>query len=125
MLNGARGARSRVHRKTAADDPRLGKFLFTKLLIAILWQSSFSLRYTPIQASHVRPSSLTFFLTDADIDNSGFMSSVDLHTHSGFQRILPEAFAIVCAPTHTPKSVEFRTHSCDGVADHLCFLSFG
>lgn len=33
------------------------------------------------------------------------MSSVDLHTHSGFQRMLPEAFAIVCAPTSTPKCV--------------------
>ena len=25
------------------------------------------------------------------------MSSVDLHTHSGFQRMLPESFAVVCA----------------------------
>jgi STAM-binding protein len=34
---------------------------------------------------------------------SCFMSSVDLHTHSGFQRMLPESFAVVCAPTSTPK----------------------
>lgn len=33
------------------------------------------------------------------------MSSVDLHTHSGFQRMLPESFAVVCAPTSTPTSV--------------------
>ena len=33
----------------------------------------------------------------------GFMSSVDLHTHSGFQRMLPESFAVVCAPNSTPK----------------------
>jgi STAM-binding protein len=33
----------------------------------------------------------------------GFMSSVDLHTHSGFQRMLPESFAVVCAPKSTPK----------------------
>ncbi|KAL1740004.1 hypothetical protein HDZ31DRAFT_68373 [Schizophyllum fasciatum] len=33
---------------------------------------------------------------------SCFMSSVDLHTHSGFQRMLPESFAIVCAPRYTP-----------------------
>ena len=33
----------------------------------------------------------------------GFMSSVDLHTHSGFQRMLPESFAVVCAPSSTPK----------------------
>ena len=31
------------------------------------------------------------------------MSSVDLHTHSGFQRVLPESFAVVCAPNSTPK----------------------
>jgi len=34
---------------------------------------------------------------------SGFMSSVDLHTHSGFQRMLPESFAVVCAPKFSPK----------------------
>jgi STAM-binding protein len=34
---------------------------------------------------------------------SCFMSSLDLHTHAGFQRMLPESFAIVCAPLHTPK----------------------
>lgn len=33
------------------------------------------------------------------------MSSVDLHTHSGFQRMLPESFAVVCAPKFTPKYV--------------------
>jgi hypothetical protein len=33
------------------------------------------------------------------------MSSVDLHTHSGFQRMLPESFAVVCAPHSTPKYV--------------------
>ena len=32
----------------------------------------------------------------------GFMSSVDLHTHSGFQQMLPESFAVVCAPSSTP-----------------------
>src|SRR6266702_3252335 len=31
------------------------------------------------------------------------MSSVDLHTHSGFQCMLPESFAVVCAPNSTPK----------------------
>lgn len=31
------------------------------------------------------------------------MSSVDLHTHSGFQRVLPESFAVVCAPNSIPK----------------------
>lgn len=33
------------------------------------------------------------------------MSSVDLHTHSGFQRMLPESFAVVCAPSSTPTYV--------------------
>ncbi|KAG1730243.1 uncharacterized protein EDB91DRAFT_1157489 [Suillus paluster] len=39
---------------------------------------------------------------------SCFMSSVDLHTHSGFQRMLPESFAVVCAPKFTPNFGIFR-----------------
>ncbi|OCH90506.1 Mov34-domain-containing protein [Obba rivulosa] len=39
---------------------------------------------------------------------SCFMSSVDLHTHSGFQRMLPESFAVVCAPSSTPTFGLFR-----------------
>ena len=31
-----------------------------------------------------------------------FMSSRDLHTHSGYQVMLPESIAIVCAPSSTP-----------------------
>lgn len=33
---------------------------------------------------------------------SCFMSSVDLHTHSAFQCMLPESFAVVCAPKSEP-----------------------
>ncbi|KAI0089456.1 hypothetical protein BDY19DRAFT_942423 [Irpex rosettiformis] len=39
---------------------------------------------------------------------SCFMSSVDLHTHSGFQRMLPESFAVVCAPSSKPTFGIFR-----------------
>ncbi|KAG1840887.1 hypothetical protein C8R48DRAFT_781620 [Suillus tomentosus] len=39
---------------------------------------------------------------------SCFMSSVDLHTHSGFQRMLPESFAVVCAPKFSPNFGIFR-----------------
>ncbi|KAK7052947.1 hypothetical protein VNI00_004267 [Paramarasmius palmivorus] len=39
---------------------------------------------------------------------SCFMSSVDLHTHSGFQRMLPESFAVVCAPRSNPNFGIFR-----------------
>lgn len=31
-----------------------------------------------------------------------FMSSRDLHTQAGYQVMMPESFAIVCAPRHTP-----------------------
>lgn len=31
-----------------------------------------------------------------------FMSSRDLHTQAGYQVMMPESIAIVCAPTHTP-----------------------
>jgi STAM-binding protein len=33
---------------------------------------------------------------------SCFMSSRDLHTHSGYQVMMPESIAIVCAPRSTP-----------------------
>ncbi|KAJ3770207.1 hypothetical protein FB446DRAFT_745078 [Lentinula raphanica] len=39
---------------------------------------------------------------------SCFMSSVDLHTHSAFQRMLPESFAVVCAPSSIPNFGIFR-----------------
>ncbi|KAI5291125.1 hypothetical protein KEM54_006235 [Ascosphaera aggregata] len=37
-----------------------------------------------------------------------FMSSRDLHTHSGFQVMLKESIAIVCAPSHRPEYGLFR-----------------
>ncbi|CAK5276633.1 unnamed protein product [Mycena citricolor] len=39
---------------------------------------------------------------------SCFMSSVDVHTHASFQRMLPESFAVVCAPKHEPNFGIFR-----------------
>jgi len=37
-----------------------------------------------------------------------FMSSCDLHTHAPYQQMLPEAFAIVCAPHFQPNFGVFR-----------------
>ena len=37
-----------------------------------------------------------------------FMSSRDLHTHSGYQVMLPESIAIVCAPSKEPEWGVFR-----------------
>ncbi|KKK12086.1 hypothetical protein P175DRAFT_0535840 [Aspergillus ochraceoroseus IBT 24754] len=37
-----------------------------------------------------------------------FMSSRDLHTHCGYQVMLPESIAIVCAPSQTPEWGVFR-----------------
>ena len=37
-----------------------------------------------------------------------FMSSRDLHTHSGYQVMLPESIAIVCAPSKSPDWGVFR-----------------
>lgn len=37
-----------------------------------------------------------------------FMSSRDLHTHGGYQTMLPESIAIVCAPSKTPDWGVFR-----------------
>ncbi|XP_009304953.1 AMSH-like protease isoform X2 [Danio rerio] len=40
---------------------------------------------------------------------TAFLSSVDLHTHSSYQLMLPEAIAIVCAPKHNES---FPAHQC-------------
>ena len=32
-----------------------------------------------------------------DLTQTSFLSSVDLHTHFGYQSVLPEAFAVVCS----------------------------
>ena len=37
-----------------------------------------------------------------------FLSSVDLHTHCGYQSMLDEAIAIVLAPRHSPSEGVFR-----------------
>ncbi|ESZ91264.1 hypothetical protein SBOR_8357 [Sclerotinia borealis F-4128] len=39
---------------------------------------------------------------------SCFMSSRDLHTHSGYQIMMPESIAIVCAPSKSPSWGVFR-----------------
>jgi STAM-binding protein len=39
-----------------------------------------------------------------------FMSSRDLHTHVGYQVMMPESIAIVCAPTKTPRYVYLPTY---------------
>lgn len=61
-------------------------------------------RYTLIQHNPVRLD-ICFNPVVSPDNVLGFMSSVDLHTHSGFQRMLPESFAVVCAPSSTPKYV--------------------
>lgn len=44
-----------------------------------------------------------------------FMSSVDLHTHASYQLMLPEAIAIVCAPTASPDWGAFRLTDPPGI----------
>ncbi|KAJ7926882.1 hypothetical protein B0H13DRAFT_2229354 [Mycena leptocephala] len=39
---------------------------------------------------------------------SSFMSSMDLHTHATYQAMLPESFAVVCAPKSDPSVGIFR-----------------
>ena len=55
------------------------------------------------------------------ISFAGFMSSVDLHTHSGFQRMLPESFAVVCAPKSNPKCATTPSIFADA---HVCLPSY-
>ncbi|KAA8901395.1 hypothetical protein FN846DRAFT_122023 [Sphaerosporella brunnea] len=44
-----------------------------------------------------------------------FMSSVDLHTHAGYQLMMKESIAIVCAPTKDPSWGVFRLTDPPGV----------
>jgi len=37
-----------------------------------------------------------------------FMSSRDLHTQAGYQVMMPESIAIVCAPQYEPSSVALK-----------------
>ncbi|XP_036428909.1 AMSH-like protease [Colossoma macropomum] len=46
---------------------------------------------------------------------TAFLSSVDLHTHSSYQLMLPEAIAIVCSPKHNDTGV-FRL-TCAGMGE--------
>ncbi|XP_052295251.1 AMSH-like ubiquitin thioesterase 2 isoform X6 [Citrus sinensis] len=48
---------------------------------------------------------------------SCFMSSVDLHTHYSYQMMVPEAFAIVLAPTDSSR--------CATLMQQFCSLSYG
>ncbi|XP_034006829.1 LOW QUALITY PROTEIN: AMSH-like protease [Trematomus bernacchii] len=52
---------------------------------------------------------------------TAFLSSVDLHTHCSYQRMLPEAIAIVCAPKHNDCGV-FRLSSSGMSEVSLCRL---
>lgn len=48
-----------------------------------------------------------------------FMSSRDLHTHSGYQVMMPEAIAIVCAPSKNPSWGVFRLTNPPGLKSIL------
>lgn len=45
-----------------------------------------------------------------------FLSAIDLHTQCAYQLMVPEAIAIVCAPTSNP-SVGILTLSAEGIRD--------
>ena len=81
-----------------------------RYLYWLIWVRSHQVVF--VRSTHIRRSPVSCFTRMVGcIDltrmvwDTGFMSSVDLHTHSGFQRMLPESFAVVCAPHSTPKYV--------------------
>ncbi|RCH97918.1 hypothetical protein CU098_000911, partial [Rhizopus stolonifer] len=51
---------------------------------------------------------LTFGWIHTHPTQSCFLSSLDLHTHCSYQLMLPEAIAIVCAPSYQPNFGIFR-----------------
>ncbi|KAL5337313.1 hypothetical protein BJX70DRAFT_399781 [Aspergillus crustosus] len=54
-----------------------------------------------------------------------FMSSRDLHTHCGYQVMLPESIAIVCAPSQTPDWGVFRLTDPPGLKSVLSCTQSG
>ncbi|PLB52733.1 putative endosome-associated ubiquitin isopeptidase [Aspergillus steynii IBT 23096] len=54
-----------------------------------------------------------------------FMSSRDLHTHCGYQVMLPESIAIVCAPSQTPDWGVFRLTDPPGLKSILSCTQSG
>ncbi|KAL3482508.1 hypothetical protein BJX99DRAFT_217237 [Aspergillus californicus] len=54
-----------------------------------------------------------------------FMSSRDLHTHCGYQVMLPESIAIVCAPSQTPDWGVFRLTDPPGLKSVLSCTQTG
>ncbi|KAL4879604.1 hypothetical protein BJY04DRAFT_193234 [Aspergillus karnatakaensis] len=54
-----------------------------------------------------------------------FMSSRDLHTHCGYQVMLPESIAIVCAPSQTPDWGVFRLTNPPGLKSVLSCTQTG
>ncbi|KAI0259028.1 hypothetical protein BC834DRAFT_926366 [Gloeopeniophorella convolvens] len=44
-----------------------------------------------------------------------FMTSVDLHVQSIFQSVLPEAFAVICSPKHSPNFMIYRLTDPSGI----------
>lgn len=54
-----------------------------------------------------------------------FMSSRDLHTHCGYQVMLPESIAIVCAPSQTPEWGVFRLTDPPGLKSILSCTQSG
>ncbi|KAJ7450735.1 hypothetical protein B0H11DRAFT_2077011 [Mycena galericulata] len=57
---------------------------------------------------HLAANLIRDFLIHTHPSQSCFTSSVDLHTHASFQRMLPESFAVVCAPESEPRFGIFR-----------------
>ena len=120
---------------TMDEEELVMEFTEERSLITLGWVSGFQdlldrsliLRFCFSRFTHTLPSHVGLpsghIRVVADIFYLGFMSSVDLHTHSGFQRMLPESFAVVCAPKSTPKWVyHYLSWTC--VSDAL-LLSFG
>ena len=85
---------------TMDEEELVMSFTEERSLITLGWVRIFTFPLDPT-VRFILPLSLSQIHTHPT--QSCFMSSVDLHTHSGFQRMLPESFAVVCAPTSTPK----------------------
>ncbi|KAG1896946.1 uncharacterized protein F5891DRAFT_1165455 [Suillus fuscotomentosus] len=100
-------ARNRETFRLLLGQDKGNKFTVTTLLIQRQHSTSDTCTMDEEELIHTHPS------------QSCFMSSVDLHTHSGFQRMLPESFAVVCAPKFTPNFGIFRLTDPPGLQTNL------
>lgn len=82
--------------------------LIRMTLIVYLLNSCYAMNEEDLAMYQTKHQLLTLGWIHTHPTQAAFLSTVDLATHYGYQILLPEAIAIVCAPQHQPNHGVFR-----------------